>query len=101
MQAGARRTAYFGQILGDSDVLQLQSNAQKTLGHVLADIFGSTAAAFTGLSVTAGTGFSINIGAGNVYQQIQAEATPWGSSAHGLPADSEVITKIGSVPSAL
>lgn len=101
MQAGSRRTVYFAEIPGDSDILQMQANFQKTLAHVLADVFGSTTPQFTGLNVSAGTGFSINIGTGNVYQQIQAEASAWGSTAHGLPIDTEVITKVGSVPTAL
>lgn len=101
MQAGSRRTVYFGQIPGDADILQIEANVQKTLGHVLADVFGSTAPAYTGLNVTAGSGLNINLGTGNLYQQIAAEATPWGATAHGLLADAEVITKIGSLPTAL
>jgi hypothetical protein len=96
-----RRIGYFGQQLGDSDFLQVQSNTQKYLGFFIADILGSGAAIFTGLTVTPGTGFTLNIAKGNLYQQIAADATPVGSAGHGLPADPTVITKQGCVETAL
>ena len=96
-----RRTVYFGQLPGDSDLLQIQSNVQKALGRALFDIFGTSNPQFTGLTVTPGSGFSVNIGAGSLYQQIAAEATAWGSPTTGLPIDATVITKQGRSDSAL
>jgi hypothetical protein len=95
------RTAWFGLQLSDTDVLTVGAYVQKYLGYVLQDMFGTTAAQYTGLNVTPGTGLNIRVSTGRLYQQQAAIATQWGSTPTGLAPDSTIITKQGALETAL
>lgn len=95
------RTAWFGLQLSDTDVLSVGAYLQKYLGYVLQDMFGTTAAQYTGMTVTPGTGFTVNVSGGRLYQQQAAIASQWGSTPTGLGPDATTITKQGALETAL
>jgi len=91
-----RQTVYQGQIPLSTDLLNGEKFAMEGLARLCEALLGtSTVVSGLACTATAPASLSVNVGYGTIYEQVQADATPWGA----MPADTTLLVKQGIVRS--